>query len=309
MNKQVKLIISLILFGAALLGTVALVVNNIYDYLIISIPLTVILGLWLLSNVVNQRGNAYDEYVHTLNRIIRVYDPIIVDTDKFPKLNNKSVLNAKKITDLVDAQAESRKPIYYIKGEDATAFYLLNDDILLVYFLKANDEEECELERELKKVEFQSSINLDAVKDFDRTVVVQANNKAYKVSPIRDKKEEKKVEKEEVKEEKVEEIKEDKKEEKKEKKAHKIFDHTEVEELDDEINEYKEFMDFYKTLNNQNVDFSNLTEKQMNRFKLLIDNLDKATNNNSLQINDFEKSEVNRIKKLINVSKDDIEIL
>ena len=137
-----------------------------------------------------------------------MYDGILVNINKFPKLKNKSVLYVNKIEDLVDAQAEMRKPIYYVKRESATAFYLLNDDIFLIYFLKIDKNELSGLEAEIKKLELEGSIKFENFKDIDKTFILQTEEKTYKVSPVREKKEE------EVKEEtKPEEIIEGPKEE------------------------------------------------------------------------------------------------
>ena len=192
MNNENKVVISFICCSVSLIISLLLCFLKIYETLIVFIPLTIIAGIWAIYNKFTYKASDEEIYNSNLNKILKTYDPILVKTSSFPKLNNKSILDVPEFNDLLDAQTETRKPIYFIKGTASTAFYIIDSDVLLVHFYKANQGITSELEIELKKIELQSSLNLDAIKDFDKTVVLQTNDKAYKISPIRDKKEEKK---------------------------------------------------------------------------------------------------------------------
>lgn len=192
MNKESKIMISFICCLLSFIISLILCYYKLYESLIVFVPLTIIAGIWAIYNKFTYKASDEEIYNINLNKILKTYDPILVKTSTFPKLNNKSVLDVPEFNDLLDAQAETRKPIYFIKGTSSTAFFLIDEDVVLVHFFKINKGISSELEIELKKLELQSSLNLDAIKDFDKTVVLQTNDKSYKISPIRDKKEEKK---------------------------------------------------------------------------------------------------------------------
>ena len=191
MKGKTKVLSTLMLFLMSLALTIVLIYNQIYNYLIVVVPVTLIAGFYFITEFKNSTANDKEIYEKELNRILRMYDGILVNINKFPKLKNKSVLHVSKIEDLVDAQAEMRKPIYYVKRESATAFYLLNDDIFLIYFLKMDENELSGLEAEVKRLELEGSLKIENFKDFDKTFILQTDEKSYKVSPIREKKEEK----------------------------------------------------------------------------------------------------------------------
>ena len=204
MKNKVKVISTLILLLLCIGITVVLFLNNLYNYLIVLVPVTLMAAFSFITEYKNSFASEKEIYETELNKILKTYDGILVNTNKFPKLKNKSVLHVSKIEDLVDAQAEMRKPIYYVRRETATAFYLLNDDIFLIYFLKQSQSEICGLEAEIRRLELEGSLKIENFKDIDKTFILQTDEKSYKVSPIREKKEEEK-------EEKVEEPKEENK--------------------------------------------------------------------------------------------------
>ena len=104
-----------------------------------------------------------------------------------PKLKNKSILRTQTFEDLLDAQAETKKPIYYVSKDDSTVFYIINGEIFLMYIIKSVDNEFSSLELEIKKNELEEYYNLDKVSDFDKTIILNTNEKSIKISPIRDK--------------------------------------------------------------------------------------------------------------------------
>ena len=186
MIKERRIYISLACFVFSLIISLLSIYFKIYECLILFVAFAIMSIVWFIYNKINYKASDEDEYNYQLNKLLRAYNPILVSTTVFPKLNNKSILDVEDFNDLLDAQTETRKPIYFIKGTASTAFFLMDDDVLLVHFFKMNKTITSELELELKKIELQSTLNLDAIKDFDKTVVLQTNDKAYKISPIRD---------------------------------------------------------------------------------------------------------------------------
>lgn len=151
MNKENKIVISFICCLLSVIASLLLCYFKLYESLIVFIPLTIIAGIWTIYNKFTYKASDEDIYNLSLNKILKTYDPILVKTTTFPKLNNKSVLDVPEFNDLLDAQTETRKPIYFIKGTSSTAFYLIDEDVVLVHFFKINKGISSELEIELKK--------------------------------------------------------------------------------------------------------------------------------------------------------------
>ena len=126
--------------------------------------------------------------------------------------------------DLVDAQIEIRKPIYYmIEGEDSCSFVLLDNSEACIYILKQNENVTSPLELIINEYEKHNDIDASLLEDIERTTIIKLNNmKSFKVSPYKKNKDNVNNESVENKDENVktlEEIKEkiDKQEEKSQK--------------------------------------------------------------------------------------------
>lgn len=161
MVKNKKVIIYGLLVLNMVILSIFLIVLHLYEYLILSGVLCVIL-VFLLAKELN-RSSQTDEsrYEGQVNRLIKTYNPILVNTNTFPNLSGKSVMPVAQFDDLVNAQAEVRKPIYYVKGKDSTAFYLLNDEMFLIYYVKVNENEKSELEMEIDKMESSDVVTVE----------------------------------------------------------------------------------------------------------------------------------------------------
>ena len=215
-----KKLMGLLLVCVLLIGlSFYLYSNDMTEYIILTGTFLCVCGVFIFDEAKRAFSSEISLYGDKVDKLLKTYNPILISTTSFPNLKDKSILPIEKINDLFDAQAEVREPIYYIRTADSTAFFIINDDSILISFVKAGNDE-TELEADFKKAQ-QLAINLDNIKDIDHTIVVQDKDKSFSISPLHRKKKSAEEKKEEVKEEKVEEKKEEVKEEKKPEKKKK----------------------------------------------------------------------------------------
>ena len=161
MLKNKKMIIYGLLVLNMVILSIFLIVLHLYEYLILSGVLLGVLVFLLVKEFNRDSQTDESKYEGQVNRLIKTYNPILVNTNTFPNLSGKSVMPVAQFDDLVNAQAEVRKPIYYVKGKDSTAFYLLNDEMFLIYYVKVNGNEKSELELEVDKMESSDVVTVE----------------------------------------------------------------------------------------------------------------------------------------------------
>ena len=90
----------------------------------------------------------------------------------------------------MDAQAEIRKPITFFEEDNGTSFILLDDNEAYIYVLKKKNVDLLIYEHIRNyKLENRKTDYSELFDEIDKTMIVMINNeKAYKVSPIREKK-------------------------------------------------------------------------------------------------------------------------
>ena len=228
MKREIKITILTILLIAALGVTFYMYTKNLLTYAIVTGAISIVLAVSLIGYTLNTRSEEAI-YKSTLKKTLNNYDAILVQSYNFPDLKGKNIIKVANMDDLVDAQLEIRKPIYYmIEGEDSCSFVLLDNGEACIYVMKQNEEVESPLELIIAEYEKNNDIDASLLEDIERTTIIKLNNmKSFKVSPYRKKediepkdREEDKVSSEmkEVKEETPKkEVKEEVKETKKEK--------------------------------------------------------------------------------------------
>ncbi len=225
MKRIIKISILAVALVAAIIIGLSLHGREDNAYALIAFAVAVVLIITLITYILNTR-NEEAIYNSTLKRVLNNYDAILVESHNFPDLKGKNIIKVTNMDDLVDAQIEIRKPIYYmIEGEDSCSFVLLDNSEACIYILKQNENVTSPLELIVNEYEKHNDIDASLLEDIERTTIIKLNNmKSFKVSPYKKKTDENKEEKSEVKEENVkslEEIKEmveakDQKSEKKE---------------------------------------------------------------------------------------------
>lgn len=152
MNNKIKLTILIILFILSIGIDIALFYFKIFDYLIVLGLFTIMIFISMILEIKKSNMDDNKKYLYLVDRTIKMYSPILVETKNFPELKNKSILEVGKIGDLINAQYEIKKPIYYIKSDDSTIFYILDNDVMLVYYIKIYEDVLTSLEIKLEKL-------------------------------------------------------------------------------------------------------------------------------------------------------------
>lgn len=202
--KNIKGII--ILIGAIGMGVLGILLYaSMLKYAILAFTVAGVLlltGLGLLF----RNSNPTKAYEGKVNSILNTYDSVLVKSNTSPVLDNRNIVTVMSMEDLIDAQMEIRKPICYLKQTESCSFVLLDDKEAYIYIEKLRDDvispveiaiQECKIKNKNK-----DSMDSEMLRDIERTTIVKlSNQKSYKVSPIRKKKEEDKKENQEEKKE------------------------------------------------------------------------------------------------------------
>ena len=75
-------------------------------------------------------------YHKKLNKILRVYDGIIVNLKTMPKFVKEKLFIVNTFEELIDAHSEVRNPINYIDEKDGAIFLLMSSGYIYYYKLK-----------------------------------------------------------------------------------------------------------------------------------------------------------------------------
>lgn len=120
------------------------IIINDTTFVIVSIVITILAIIALISIIKkiliftkNERSN-YDRFI---KRILVGYDRIIVNVKTAPDINNYNVIKVESFQELVDVRDNTKEPInYYIIQEHIKSeFYLINNNNLYLYVVKAVD--------------------------------------------------------------------------------------------------------------------------------------------------------------------------
>ena len=120
--------------------TVADTKNNVYG--IASIATSVLAVLCVLAfiyELMNKKGNS--QYEVEVNRILSEYDRIIIEsTESSIKFEDKNIIEASSFLELVDVRDTVEKPIIYIKKNEKSCEFLVQDEST-IYRYAMNEED------------------------------------------------------------------------------------------------------------------------------------------------------------------------
>lgn len=192
MKREIKIGILIICLLASIGGAVYLYLHNLYTYLIVVGALALLIAIGLIIYIVNTR-NEEAIYKNNLKKILNYYDAVLVESHNFPNLKGKNIIRITNMEDLIDAQIEIRKPIYYmIEGEDSCSFVLVDNNEVCIFILKQNEQVESPLELIINEYEKNNDIDESLLEDIEKTTIIKLNNmKSFKVSPYKKEKKEK----------------------------------------------------------------------------------------------------------------------
>lgn len=193
MKRSSKIIGLGILFILSLIVLGVLLSKNLTSYVIVVGTIALILFITLIIVIVGSRSEE-SIYKSELNKIFKTYDAILVKSSVIPDLDDRNIIIVETMDDLVNAQVEIRKPIFYKQQASCCSFFLLDDKDACTYVLKINDTIESDLDILIKEKKYKKKKEIDddysVLKNIDKTsIIMLENSKSFKVSPIRKKKE------------------------------------------------------------------------------------------------------------------------
>ena len=274
--KGVIFIILSIVFGIA---GIYLISINLKGYAIFSVSVAVVLILMGVTLII-ENSTPERMYYSNIKEILNTFDSILVKSTTMPNLEGRNIIVLEDIDDLVDAQLEIRKPICYIKQTESCSFVLLDEKEAYICVEKLNDSVISPVEIELSNIRTRlkrkEELDMSMIKDIEKTTIVKlSNKKSYKVSPIKESKDEiiESIPKVDYKEEVVEElddikekkldVKESKEEEKKQDEEIEVIEEeTEVLDIPDEdiekTNKIKKLLENTNTVELLDIDFDDI---------------------------------------------------
>ncbi len=191
MTKKDKLII----FDVFILGVIVfggyLIKNNYINYALIVFAIAVSFIIQELTY--RFTGDTKEEKYETkLKKILKTYDSVLVETRKVPVIDSEKIILVNSIDDLIDAQTELRKMIYFFKQTDNCSFILFDQNQAIIYILKKNDDILSPLEIEINnnkiKNKNKGDIDEETLNEISKTTIIKLpNDKVYKISPVRKK--------------------------------------------------------------------------------------------------------------------------
>lgn len=210
MKNNKGIIVLLIALAVGGLGVYLYLSNSDFSkYCILAFTLAGVLLITAVS-MIFKNSSPLRVYESKVNDILNTYDSVLVKSNSVPNIDDRNIVMVLSFDDLIDAQMEIRKPICYMKQTESCSFALLDDKEAYIYIEKLNDDITSPMEIAIKesKIKNKNKEEMDSemLRDIEKTTVVKlSNQRSYKVSPIRKKKNESKEEnkeEQEVKEEK-----------------------------------------------------------------------------------------------------------
>lgn len=146
MGRKVKIFLLIIFIIGLLFLSFYFWNSKLINYLIISLSVLFILILTLIIYV-RYIMNPDNIYSGDLKQILKAYDNILVEINKLPRLDDKNIIEVKSMEELIDAQIEIRKPIYFKLEENSCSFILLDGDEACVFLFKRDSSYVTDLEK------------------------------------------------------------------------------------------------------------------------------------------------------------------
>ena len=188
MKKDKKLIVFIVLLIALIALTVFLFIKKLEMYTIFFGTLSAVVLLGIIIYAFDTKDER-SIYLSNLKKVLKSYDAVLVDSENLPELKGKNILMVTNISDMIDAQIEIRKPIYYKRDVDSCSFVIIDGKEACVYVMKLNDTIVSPLELtidELVKESAQRKNKKSVLSEIDKTTIIKLDNmKSYKVSPVR----------------------------------------------------------------------------------------------------------------------------
>ncbi len=189
----------LVLWILALVFTIPLCVFDLFEYVLVTgIAFAFSFTLWLIAYIESKDENKI--YKSNLKEILKTFDAVLIKVDEVPSIEKRDIIKVNSIEDLIDAQVEVRKPIFYYLDVNSCTFVLLDRREYCFFILRKNKDVVAVLDGMLREEEKKKQIRLEREKreldNYDKdskmldgienTTIIKFNNRSFVVSPIRD---------------------------------------------------------------------------------------------------------------------------
>lgn len=116
-----------------------------FIFFIMCLPVTLVCGLKVVKYLekVHTRKTKYDNYI---NKLLREYDRLIVETTTSPFLEERNIIKVKEFKELLDVRDNVKEPIMYyeVMKHQKSYFYIEHNNKIYLTQIKAIDIEERE---------------------------------------------------------------------------------------------------------------------------------------------------------------------
>lgn len=190
MNKNKKMVMVSIITVLLFFISFMLFFYDIINYFIIFSTITTIMFVYFCYLVFSKKDEK-SLYERKLKNILKTYDSILVYSNDRDIIEKENIIFVKRFDDLLTAQEELNKPILYIKEDYSSVFLLQEENELLAYIYKMNDDIESKMEYKLRNIingskDADEDIDPNILEQLEKTAIIQLkNNKMYKVSPLK----------------------------------------------------------------------------------------------------------------------------
>ena len=183
-----KVLVSVVFVLISFIVTLLLFMSKLTSFSIIAGGVFVCSILYFFRCVIDifDKNSSYEK---KLNKFLRDYDAIVVECENMPDVKGKNILFVKNISDLVDAELELRKPIYYYKEEKTCTFVISLNDELLVHVMKKEQtksmlEKSIKRERIVKDKSLEDTIVAEKAKEIICKVNIEENIENKKIDDL-----------------------------------------------------------------------------------------------------------------------------
>ena len=131
-----------------------IVINGYLIFIVgITFLFTSLIFLFFIFMIIKKYAKTISKYDNFINKILKVYDRLIVETTTFPDEKEYNVLIINSFNELVDVRDNLRSPImfYNIKDHKMSKFYILNNNNLYLYIVNSKDIDGGDKKHETKK--------------------------------------------------------------------------------------------------------------------------------------------------------------
>lgn len=188
LKREINIITLVFLCCLSIRFTNDFVIGELINYAIISGSITLIFIILTINYIVKTRSEKAI-YKNFVKSTLKKYDAVLVSSNHLPDLTNKNIVRVDKFDDLIDAQIELKKPIYYKEYIDYIVFILIDNSEACVNIVKLNDTVNCEYEVKIEKKireNLVKDVDKSLLDNIDKTTIIRLDNaKSFKVSPVR----------------------------------------------------------------------------------------------------------------------------